>query len=405
MIRLIDLLRESQGILGKYTSKSFKPDTNSLSKEEHATVINDLQGKRMDFMKYIGFIHSMVENNPIYGVIFSKLFRANKDKIDFSLGQSDLLKDWNKEIPDSVKLQKFKTFYEEYKDNFPDWALKNEKLYQDALQAILPSLNEAELSTHYSKRKAEREEILDIIISSKAHEGYNLDDVKDKLIPLLKSKLLSQLGVLENKDIDASKTYNIGYQVFFPRIENQGKLYPIQMITKATAGDSSVEKENKGIIYGAIIKDNTLITLIILNDASGPFFKEKIIEHDKRIGKVNNKETKIFKDSNCDFIINIDELFGKKVEKPKEEKTEEGSLPYKVKTDYRVSTPSTPSVFTHKEYGKGLIIGTSEGSKGTNSRGIIDWVDVRFKPQGKPAFTERFNKVRSNIYYDKQLKK
>jgi hypothetical protein len=401
MIKLIDLLRESQGVLGNYTPKSFKPDTNSLNKEEHTVLMNDLQGKGMDFMKYISFVHSMIGDNPIYKVIFSKLFRANKDKIDFSLDQNDLLKDWNKEIPDSVKLQKFKTFYEKHKNNFPDWADNNKKLYQDAIQAILPSLNEAELSNHYSDRKTEREEILDIIIPAKAYEGYNLDDVKDKLIPLLKSKLLSQLEVLENKNIDASKTFNIGYQVFFPRIENQGNFYPIQMTTKATVGGSSVEKENKGIIYGAIIKDNTLITLIILNDASGPFFKEKIIEHDKRIGKVNNKETKIFKDPNCDFIINIDELFGKKVEKPREEKTEEDSLPYKVKTDYRLK-----SKFTHKKYGTGTVIKTSEGGGKPNSIGKVDWIDVRFdNPSGgRPAFTERFNRLITNVYYDKQLK-
>jgi len=398
MIKLIDLLRESQGVLGNYTPYSFAPDLTSLNKEEHATVMNDLRKERMGLMDYIGFIHSMIGYDPIYRVIFSKLFRANKKKIDFLLDQSDILKD--EETPDSVKFQKFKTFYEKHKDNFPNWALKNKKLYQDVLQTLLPSLNEAQISTHYSERKAARTEILDIIIPSKAYEGYNLNDVKDKLIPLLKSKLLSQLDILENKDISASITFNIGYQVFFPRLENQGKLYPIQMVTKATAGGSPIEKENKGIIYGIIVKDNTLVTLIILNDISSSFFKEKMIEHDKRTDKINNKETKIYKDPNCDFTINIDELFGKKVEKPKEKKTEEADLPYKIKTDYR-----TNSVFTHKEYGKGLIINTSEGSSGANTRGIINWIDVRFKPQGKPAFTKRFDKVISNIYYGKQLKK
>jgi hypothetical protein len=55
----------------------------------------------------------------------------------------------------------------------------------DLLRDLL--LNETQLSTHYSDRKTERTEILDIIIPSKAYEGYNLNDVKDKLIPLLKS--------------------------------------------------------------------------------------------------------------------------------------------------------------------------------------------------------------------------
>jgi hypothetical protein len=264
----------------------------------------------------------------------------------------------------------------------------------------LSLLNETQLSTHYSERKAARTEILDIIIPSKAYEGYNLNDVKNKLIPLLKSKLLSQLDILENKDIDSSITFNIGYQMFSPRLESQGNSYPIQMITKATAGGSPIEKENKGIIYGVIVKDNTLVTLIILNDISSSFFKEKMIEHNKRIDRVSNKETKIFKDPNCDFTINIDELFGKKVEKSKEKKTEEAGLPYKIKTDYR-----TNSVFTHKEYGKGLIIDTSEGSSGANTRGIINWIDVRFQPQGKPAFTKRFNRLITKIYYGQQLKK
>ena len=142
MIKLIDLLRESQGVLGNYTPYSFPPDLTSLNKEEHATVMNDLRKERMGLMDYISFIHSMIGYDPIYKVIFSKLFRANKKKIDFLLDQSDILKD--KETPDSIKLQKFKSFYEKYKDDFPNWALKNEKLYQDISQILLPSLNERE---------------------------------------------------------------------------------------------------------------------------------------------------------------------------------------------------------------------------------------------------------------------
>jgi hypothetical protein len=270
----------------------------------------------------------------------------------------------------------------------------------DLLRDLL--LNETQLSTHYSDRKTERTEILDIIIPSKAYGGYNLNDVKDKLIPLLKSKLLTQLDTLENKNIDASFTFNIGYQVFFPRLESQGKLYPIQMITKATAGGSPIEKENKGIIYGVIVKDNTLVTLIILNDISSSFFKEKMIEHNKRIDRVNNKETKIFKDPNCDFTINIDELFGKKIEKSKEKKTEEAGLPYKIKTDYRLK-----SNFTHRDYGTGIVIKTSEGGGKPDSRGKVDWIDVRFNnpPGGRPAFTERFNRLITKTYYGQQLKK
>jgi hypothetical protein len=396
MIKLIDLLRESQGALNNYTPYSFAPDLTSLNKEEHAVVMNDLRKERMGLIDYLQFVKSMFDD-PIYKNIFSKLIRSNKDKIDFALDQNEIF-----DYEGPIKLQKFKTFYEKYKDNFPNWALKNEKLYQDILQTFLPSLNEAEISTHYTDRKAERTEILDIIIPFKAYEGYNLNDVKDKLIPLLKSKLLSQLEALENKDISASITFNIGYQVFFPRLENKGELYPIQIITKATAGGSPIEKENKGIIYGVIVKNNTLVTIIILNDISSSFFKTKMIEHDKRIDRINNKETKIYKDPNCDFTINIDELFGKKVEKPKEKKTEEENLPYKVKTDYRLK-----SNFTHKDYGTGTVIKTSEGGGKPNSMGKVDWIDVRFNnpPGGRPAFTERFNRLVTKVYYDQQLKK
>jgi len=46
-----------------------------------------------------------------------------------------------------VKLQKFKNFYEKYKDRFPNWALKNEKLYIDTVNALKSSLNEAQKET------------------------------------------------------------------------------------------------------------------------------------------------------------------------------------------------------------------------------------------------------------------
>jgi hypothetical protein len=124
-----------------YTPYSFAPDLNSLSKEEHAVVMNDLRKERMDLVDYLKFANSM-SDDPMYRTILSKLVKSNKDKLDFTFDQNEIF-----DYEGPVKLQKFKNFYEKYKDRFPNWASTNEKLYIDTVNALKSSLNEAQKET------------------------------------------------------------------------------------------------------------------------------------------------------------------------------------------------------------------------------------------------------------------
>ena len=119
-----------------YVPYSFSPDLNSLNKEEHATMMNDLRKERIGLIDYLKFANSM-SNEPIYKNIFSKLIRSNTDKISFTLDQNKIF-----DYEGPLKLQKFKIFYEKYKDLFPNWALENKKLYEDVTNALKLSLNE-----------------------------------------------------------------------------------------------------------------------------------------------------------------------------------------------------------------------------------------------------------------------
>jgi hypothetical protein len=131
-----------------YIPYSFPPDLNSLSKEEHEVVVNDLQifkdnrQERTSLVGYLKFANSMSDINPIYKSILLKLIKSNKDKLDFTLDQNKIF-----DYEGPVKLQKFKEFYEKYKDRFPNWASTNEKLYIDTVNALKSSLNEAQKET------------------------------------------------------------------------------------------------------------------------------------------------------------------------------------------------------------------------------------------------------------------
>ena len=126
-----------------YVPYSFSPDTNALNKEEHEVMMRDLRKERMGLVDYIKFAGSMMSNEPIYKNIFNKLANSNKKKIEFAIDQNEILKYQDETNLDPIKLQKFKAFYEKYKEIFPNWASENERLYKDILKALSPSLNEA----------------------------------------------------------------------------------------------------------------------------------------------------------------------------------------------------------------------------------------------------------------------
>ena len=147
MIKLSDILKqillEENNELEKFGIKffnyiphSFSPDLNSLNKEEHTVVMNDLRKEKLGLIDYLQFVNSM-SDDPIYKNILYKLTKSNKDKINFTLDQDEIF-----EYEGPIKLQKFKNFYEKYENRFPNWASENKRLYTDTINALKSSLNE-----------------------------------------------------------------------------------------------------------------------------------------------------------------------------------------------------------------------------------------------------------------------
>jgi hypothetical protein len=271
----------------------------------------------------------------------------------------------------------------------------------DVLKKTL--IKEAILSSHYKERRIQRAEILDIILPKESYEEYNLNEIKPLIVAKLQEKLLKQLESLEKDNILASVNNNVGYVIFSPKLKFKSNIFPIKIKTSSTAANTDVEKSNIGDNYVVIIKNNTLITLLLVDNLNSNNFKKQMIDHDSIKGTINNKEYIILKNTNADYVIDLDELMGN-TPIPQDTKIDERDLPYKVKTDYRVG-----SKFTHNNLGIGTITNTSSGTKGTaNSKGMLDWIEIDFgKPyvsNGKLTTLRRINNIYTTVYFGKQLK-
>jgi len=258
-------------------------------------------------------------------------------------------------------------------------------------------LKELFATGHYKDRKAERGNILDIIVSKEAYGDYNIDEAKSKIISSIKNELDSRLQRLENADVESSKTHIIGYKILKPVLFSNNKEYPIVMEIEEDKG------KNSGTYYYGIINNGSFITLILEKTDNDVDLESKMLRHlDRENKNIKNKKTKILTYNNFVFNINIDELFDKKTEK---EIPTEDTVDYIVRTDYRKGAD-----FVHKTYGKGTIMITSTGVGGKgDTNGKLDWVDVDFgKPYvkgGQLQTVRRINPVFTKVYFDTQKKK
>jgi len=273
------------------------------------------------------------------------------------------------------------------------------------------------ITKHYNDRLSERGKILDVILNKDSYEGYNLDEVKNKLIPLLESTLNQKINRLQSNSVGESTSNNIVMKTFQPILEHNGKFYPILMKVKSSDGKTPpTYKDDLGVLYNSIINNNKLITLILTKTTQDSDLIEESIKHLKREYPDNKLPVKVKQNVEYEFKINLDKLFDKYVAPPQPEKTKEEDIPYKIRTDYRINTN-----FEHEKFGTGKIVGTSSGNRGpANSRGMLDWVDVDFGKEfilkdkdgkivmknGKPSLTtiRRIPNVYSTVYFDKQLK-
>lgn len=258
-------------------------------------------------------------------------------------------------------------------------------------------LKELFATPHYQQRKLERGNILDIMLPKEAYGDYNIDEAKSKIISLIKDELDSRLQRLENSDVDASKTYIIGYKILKPILVSNDKKYSIILEIEEEKG------KNSGTYYYGVINNGSFVTLILEKTDNDIDLEGKMLRHlDRENKNIKNKKTKILTYNNFVFNINLDELFGKKVEK---EIPTEDTVDYIVRTDYRKGAD-----FVHKIYGKGTIVTTSTGVGGKgDTNGKLDWVDVDFgKPyvsKGQLQTVRRINPVFTKIYFDTHKKK
>jgi len=257
---------------------------------------------------------------------------------------------------------------------------------------LLDILREAILTKHYKERKSERGKIIDIIIPPDAYEGYNLTDVKEKLIPILTKELNSKLDTLERTDIGASDRNIVILKIFSPVLKNKDKTYKIKIRVQYSKGGEL--KDNYGILYFAPVRNNELISLILTDTTNDSELIDTTIKHFKNKGEPIDREISVLSTPDWNKVIDIDSLFtAKKYEK---QLIDRGTLPYDTKADYRVG-----SKFNHRVYGKGKIVATSSGSAGkADSRGMLAWIKVEFE---KPfLFKGKLEKIREipNIYAD-----
>jgi len=265
---------------------------------------------------------------------------------------------------------------------------------------LIEILKELFASKHYEDRKAERSNIIKIILPKDAYVGYDMVETNNKLKLIIEDELKLRLERLENSDINASNAFTVGYKILKPILISNGTEYPIKMVVSSTK--QNIDVENTGYLYFGIIRDNTFVTLILSDATSDSALLSRTEEHMARKGL--SKESKIFTYANFEYKINIHNLYIEKSETPKETPKEE-SVDYTVRTDYRKGAP-----FSHKQHGEGTIVNTSTGTGGKgDTNGKLDWVDVDFKKmfvsKGVPTTIRRISPVYTKVYFDTQKKK
>jgi hypothetical protein len=81
---------------------------------------------------------------------------------------------------------------------------------------LIEILKELFASKHYVQRKNERGNIIKIILPKEAYAEYDITETNNKLKLVIEDELLLRLERLEDSDMDASNTFNIGYKILKP---------------------------------------------------------------------------------------------------------------------------------------------------------------------------------------------
>lgn len=266
---------------------------------------------------------------------------------------------------------------------YPD--LKNPEdvlILENEFKKIGIDLKELETrNNHWQDRVRERGTILNII---NFPEDFPM--TKQEVIELIQNELKLRTNRLLNlKEFPSSIPNQVGYKLMKPILVHEGNRIPLKLKVESTS--KSGPKINIGTSYVAIISDNILYTLMLLENDDDLTIELNMKSHQKR--KELEKPIIVSTAPSYEFIITP------RVEIPKTIIDPE-SLPYTVKAAYRVG-----SKFTHKDYGTGevkaaSVSGTRAGEP--DSRGIVEWVEVDF---GKPYVASgqlKTTRIIKNVY-------
>jgi hypothetical protein len=240
------------------------------------------------------------------------------------------------------------------------------------------NISEYHLTSHYQERKQERGVIQDVYTAKAALEGYNPDQVKEKLKAAIQAKLNQALKEIESIGSGDKVTSNVFkiIKIFSPVVVRDGKEFTtnVKVNTSKQTAKGIVRGELLGNLFVCALRGNSLTTLMLVKDNEN--LEAKLKDHAKRIAGSNFKVV-VANTPTPKVQFDIKELMEGKSLELKDASKQEKDLPYKVRTDYRQGAN-----FTHDDYGTGKIANTSSGVKGQpNQQGKLDWVDVDF---GKP---------------------
>lgn len=257
------------------------------------------------------------------------------------------------------------------------------------------NLKEYHLTNHYKSRKQERGNVLEVFTSKEALEGYDPEEVKQKLKEAIQSKVDQAIKGVESLGSGEKVVSNVFkiIKVFSPKAIRDGKEHAITLRVNTSKETSKGVKRGTilGNLFVCVLRGSSLTTMMLVKDSEN--LEAKLRDHAQRIAGSNFKVV-VAKTPTPVTYFDIEELMeGKKIEL-QDADVEKSDLPYKIRTDYRQGAS-----FSHDTYGTGVIHTTSAGVKGQpNQQGKLDWIDVDFgKPFLKSGEMMKYRRI-PNIY-------
>lgn len=254
---------------------------------------------------------------------------------------------------------------------------------------------------HWPQRKRERvDELFDVELPDSFYVPEdNREEIKTKLLEAVKQAVNKRISLFVHEtDLEPEKI-NVTLLAVVEILRN-GKTY--KPILRALSSDGDDVSENTGNAYVAITQNNMLYTLLLLPDAKAS--KEELvgraIRHARRTKgqDATSEDVAVTIKPSATVKLSADHILKPKADEPVGRITDPSQLPYKVRGDYRNSQPGQPSMFDHRDYGKGKIIASE---KGMASTGIWDSITVQFPGQPKPMV---FKKLYTTSYFRSLVK-